>query len=89
MPLISHFYGILIYMYFELAGGKHHKPHFHAIYNEHEASISFDGKIIEGSLPPKQLKIVAAWAAIHEDDLNAAWKLATSGQLPFEIEPLK
>jgi hypothetical protein len=76
-------------MYFEMAGGQHHTPHFHAIYNEYEASIGFDGRVIEGSLPPKQLKIVAAWAAIHEDDLNAAWILATSGEKPFEIEPLK
>lgn len=35
MPLISEFYGISIYMYYE----DHNPPHFHAIYNEHKALI--------------------------------------------------
>ena len=29
VPVISQFYGILIYIYVEL-GGHHHKPHIHA-----------------------------------------------------------
>ena len=50
MPVISHFYGILIYMYMEL--GSHHKePHIHVKYNEYEMSITLDGKVLDGSLP--------------------------------------
>ena len=33
MPLISQFYGILIYMYAEI-GGHHNEPHIHIKYNE-------------------------------------------------------
>ena len=52
MPLISSFYGILIYMFKELQG-PHHKPHVHAVYGEYKLSISFDGDILGGSLPRK------------------------------------
>ena len=72
MPVISHFYGILIYMYMEL--GSHHKePHIHVKYNEYEMSITFDGKVLDGSLPKKQKKLVDAWIELHNDELKAAW----------------
>lgn len=73
MPIISQFYGILIYLYREL-NGQHNIPHVHAQYGEYELSISFDGNIITGNLPNKQRKLVEAWVALHEDELKAAWK---------------
>lgn len=36
-------------------------------------SISLNGKILDGKIPNKQLKLVQAWITIHEDDLKAAW----------------
>lgn len=36
-------------------------------------SISLNGKILDGKIPRKQLKLVQAWITIHEDDLKAAW----------------
>ena len=72
MPVISHFYGILIYMYMEL--GSHHKePHIHVKYNEYVMSITLDGKVLDGSLPKKQKKLVDAWIELHNDELKAAW----------------
>lgn len=72
MPVISHFYGILIYMYMEL--GSHHKePHIHVKYNEYEMSITLDGKVLDGSLPKKQMKLVDAWIELHNDELKTAW----------------
>jgi len=73
MPIISQFYGILIYLYREL-NSQHNGPHVHAQYAEFEMSISFDGNIIAGSFPNKQRKLVEAWVALHEDELKAAWK---------------
>lgn len=68
---------------------KHHKPNFHANYNEYEASIGIDGELLAGKFPPKQLKIVQAWAVIHEDELYEAWNNAVR-ELPLgKIEPLK
>lgn len=71
MPLISQFYGILIYVYKEL-GGHHNEPHIHIKYNEYELSMSLSGEILDGSLPTKQKKLVDAWLAIHEDELKAS-----------------
>ena len=59
MPLISHFYGILIRMFFN-DQEQHHLPHFHAIYGEYSGSFSLDGEIITGNIPKKQLKLIAA-----------------------------
>ena len=59
------------------------------IFFEYEASVGVDGELLAGSLPVKQLKLVQAWAVIHEDELYAAWNKAVQG-IPFEkIEPLR
>lgn len=42
MPLISHFYGILIEI-----GGHHNEPHIHIKYNEYEMSMTLDGEIVK------------------------------------------
>lgn len=48
-----------------------------------------DGELLAGSLPVKQLKLVQAWAAIHEEELYKAWNKAVR-QEPFgKIEPLR
>lgn len=85
MPTISMFYGILIRMYYD----DHNPPHIHAIYGEDRACYNFDGEVIEGSLPKRQHRLVAAWIEIHKDELNADWQLAHDGELMFKIEPLK
>lgn len=72
MPIISQFYGILIYMYREL-GGHHNEPHIHIKYNEYEMSMTITGKVLNGKLPRKQQKLVEAWICLHEEELNATW----------------
>lgn len=66
MPAISMFYGIIIRMQSE-KGGKHNIPHLHAVYDEHEVVMDFTGKILEGSFPSKQLTLLTAWTALHEE----------------------
>ena len=72
MPIVSQFYGILIYIYQEV-GGRHHIPHFHAKYAGHEGVYNFEGNLLEGSLPHRQNKFVEAWTLLHQDELQAAW----------------
>ncbi len=68
---------------------QHHKPHFHVYYAEYEAAVSVEGELLAGALPVKQLRMVQAWAAIHEDELYKAWNNAVRN-IPFEkIEPLR
>ena len=88
MPAISMFYGIIIRMFKE-NDKKHNLPHVHAKYNNYEASITFEGKILEGKIPTKQLKFLKAWIAIHEEELKANWELLLNGEQTFKIEPLK
>lgn len=44
---------------------------------------------IEGNFPNKQMKLLLAWVAIHEDELRANWELLSNGDGYFKIEPLR
>jgi hypothetical protein len=88
MPLISQFYGILIYIFKE-TGSKHHIPHFHAQYSEFECAFDFEGNVIDGELPRRQRKFVEAWALIHTDELRAAWTAWNEYGEIIKIEGLK
>ena len=88
MPELSRFYNIVIKMIYNDTK-QHHKPHFHVYFAEYEASISIDGELLAGALPVKQLKLVQAWATIHEDELYEAWNLAVNGTAFGKIAPLQ
>jgi len=89
MPTISMFYGILVSIY-ALDTQKHHCPHIHIRYAEFRASIEIpNGNVLEGTLPAKQMKLVQAWIALHSDELMADWELASAGETPYKIDPLR
>ena len=85
MPTISMFYGTIIRMY---NNGEHNPPHFHAYYQGYNGVFNLDGELIEGDMPGKQKKLIAAWAVIHKDELIANWELAMSEQPLYKISPL-
>ncbi|MCB1160916.1 MAG: DUF4160 domain-containing protein [Leptospiraceae bacterium] len=59
MPLVSEFFGIKIYMYWN----DHMPPHFHAEYGDLQAIVDINNSvIIKGALPSRQLKLVLAWS---------------------------
>lgn len=88
MPELSRFHGIIIRMYFEV-GEPHHSPHFHAYYQDEVAVIGIDPvELISGSLPRRQLRLVEAWAELHQDELQNAWNQLQSGRVPLTIAPL-
>lgn len=85
MPRLSEFYGIIISMFYK----EHGQPHFHAIYAEHEATISIDPiQVLEGSLPRRALSLVLEWAAMHQTELRQNWLLASEGKPLQRISPL-
>ena len=88
MPELSRFYGIVIKMLFS-DDVQHSKPHFHVYYNDFSASVGIDGELIAGSLPVRQLKLVTAWALIHEEKLYDAWNKAVKNEQFEKIEPLQ
>ena len=88
MPTISMFFGIIIRMYF--APSEHQPPHFHVYYTEHKATVDIRTcEMLEGDLPKKQMKLVLAWAELHQEELIANWKLVMNGEDPFKIDPLR
>lgn len=68
MPEISRFYGIIIKMFFN----DPFPAHFHAEYGENRAMINIEtGELMDGYMPYKQLKLIQAWAILHEEELLA------------------
>ncbi len=89
MPEISRFFGIIIRMYVE-AGGQHHRPHFHAYYQDHVAIYGLEEiDTMAGSLPRRQQRLVEAWAEIHLRELQENWARLQQGRPPRKIEPLR
>lgn len=89
MPIISMFYGVVVYMYFYDVQ-KHNKPHMHVEYAEFTAVLAIeDGDILEGELPRNKMKLVQAWLEIHREAVLADWTLAVRGLPPQKIRPLE
>jgi hypothetical protein len=85
MPEIALFYGIKVNMYYD----EHNPPHFHAEYNENKALIDIiEARVIKGSLPSRQLKLILAWCVIHQDELMQNWELSKLGLPLNKINPL-
>jgi hypothetical protein len=89
MPEISRFFGIVIRMFVEPTV-QHHRPHFHAYYQDAAAVFAIEPvECFGGGLPRTQQRLVKAWAEIHREELQRDWNLLQSGQPPFKIEPLR
>ncbi|MFB0536202.1 MAG: DUF4160 domain-containing protein [Anaerolineae bacterium] len=89
MPEIARFYGIIIRMYTE-PGAPHHRPHFHAYYQDAVAIYAVDTiELIGGSLPRRQQRLTEAWAELHQDELLANWERLQEGHPPVKVAPLK
>lgn len=89
MPEVSRFFGIIVRMYAE-AGGQHHRPHFHAYYQENVAIYGIDAiDPLAGSLPRRQQRLVEAWAELHRQELQENWDRLQDGRPPRKIKPLR
>ena len=86
MPVLSMFFGIILRMY---NTNEHNPPHFHAYYGDFEAIFSFDGEMIGGELPRRQVRLIQAWVELHREELEADWKLALNSEPIFRIDPLR
>lgn len=81
MPVISRFYGVVIKMYFQQT--EHNPPHIHAIYGEYIGAIDIQtGKMLEGDLPKRALKMVQEWTEKNKDELLTIWNTQTFVELP-------
>ena len=86
MPEISRFFGIRIAMFFN----EHNPPHFHALYEGRKVAVDIRTLAVsEGSISPRAQGLVIEWAALHQQDLMAAWNQIRAGQTPGKIAPLE
>ena len=89
MPEIARFFGIIVRMYAE-PNAVHHRPHFHAYYQDAVAIYAIDSiELIGGSLPRRQGRFVEAWAELHQNELLANWERLQAGRPPVKVAPLK
>ena len=81
MPEITHFYGIIIKMFYK---PKEHNPaHIHALYNEHLGIFNIHSiEMTEGDLPKKAQTLVKEWINAHKDELIKMWNTQELTKLP-------
>jgi hypothetical protein len=85
VPQVSSFYGIVVWMY----RPDHAPPHFHAQYGDQWAQIGIaQRRVLNGSLPPRALRMVREWARLHEAELRANWDRAQALRPLESIDPL-
>ena len=85
MPEIPRFLGTVIGMFHS----EHGIAHFHAVYGEREISVEVESQIVHGSFPPRALRHVLEWAALHKQELLDNWELARQGKPLNRIAPLE
>ena len=68
----------------------HGYPHFHAYHADGMAKIRIDKlEVISGNLQRRQLRLVLAWAELHQSELEANWHRARANETLRKIEPLQ
>jgi hypothetical protein len=85
MPEISRFFGIVIGMFFN----GHGPPHFHASYGEFRATVEIGSNAVHSDFPPRALRLVLEWGALHERELLENWGRARARQHLKPIAPLE
>ncbi len=85
VPRLATFHGIVIWMY----RPDHPPPHFHAQYGGYVAQIDLGSlRVLNGSLPPRALRLVREWARMHAEELEGNWQRAQDLEPLVPIEPL-
>jgi hypothetical protein len=84
MPTISIFYGIKISINYN----DHNPPHFHAEYQDYEATVEIQNGSITGKLPKRAINLIWDWLDQHQAELLANWERARNRQALIQIDPL-
>jgi hypothetical protein len=85
MPVISRFFGIVIFMYWR----EHSPPHFHAKYQDQEITVDIENGGINGIMSPRASGLIEEWRMLHIDELRREWVLASQNKALFRIKPLE
>ena len=86
MPVISVFFGIVIRMFYR----EHGVAHFHAEYQGQQATFTFEGEVLAGTLRSRTaLRLIKEWATAHQPGLEANWNRLQAGEALERIAPLE
>ncbi|MEW6481845.1 MAG: DUF4160 domain-containing protein [bacterium] len=85
MPIISRFFGIIIYMYWR----EHVPAHFHAKYGDEEVVVEIETGRVTGYMSKRALSMVQEWRELHKEKLLNDWHLAEQNKPLKRIEPLE
>jgi len=84
MPTISRFYGIVVFINYN----DHQPPHFHARYQDQEATIEIQTGIVSGRMSRRALNMLFSWLEMHQDELLDNWERSRNRDALQEIPPL-
>ncbi len=84
MPIISRFYGIVIFMNYN----DHSPPHFHVRYQDQEVLVEILSGIVKGTMSTRALKMVFDWMEQHREELMDNWNCARERKPLRPIPPL-
>jgi hypothetical protein len=86
VPVISHFFGIIVFMFWR----EYNPPHFHAKYADQEIVIEIEsGRINGGTMANRALALLQEWRELNKEALLRDWKLAEQKKALFPIKPLE
>ena len=86
MPVISVFFGIIIRMFYR----EHGVPHFHAEHQGQQATFTFNGEVLAGTIRSQTaLRLIREWATAHRTELDANWNRIEVGETLERIAPLE
>ena len=85
MPVISRFFGILVFMFWR----EHRPAHFHAKYGDNEIVVEIESGKVLGTMAKRALALVQEWRELHKEDLLREWGLAEQKKALFPIKPLE
>jgi hypothetical protein len=70
VPVISVFFGTVIRMFYR----EHGVGHFHTEYQGQQATFTFDGKLLAGSIRSRTtLRLIEESVTLHRPELEANW----------------
>lgn len=86
MLVVSVFFGIVIRMFYR----EHGVAHFHAEYQGQQATFTFDGEILAGTLSSRTARrLIKEWTMAHQAELQANWDRLHEGEVLERIAPLE
>lgn len=85
MPVISRFFGIIIYIYWK----DHSPPHFHARYCDQEIAVDIRTGEIKGTMSKRAVQMINEWRNQHIKALLENWTKAENKEKLNPIDPLE